>query len=707
MKKKYSKFACGLSAAALALALGACNDYLDIEPPSDISPDVYLYSADQLAAYANSYYTGSSNGDRGSNAFPHHGIGGSSYSSYFFGDEGTDNETGTNDRFFDGASKVKVGASGGDWNFEYITRMNYFLETVLPRYEAGQVSGSEEAIRHYIGEIYMLRAIEYFKKLCALGDFPIITQTFGLDKPALVEASKRAPRNMVARFILEDMDRAIELLSDGTQTGGRNRITKDAARLFKARVALYEGTFEKYFAGTPFVPDKTAGWPGASKDYNKDFVYDNTTEVNFFLDQALKESKLVADAHPTLTVNNKKMVGLTKDGFAANPYHDMFSTQDLTKTDEALMYRTYIDDISGGHCLNQYITGKGFTQEFANAFLMDNGLPIYAANSGYAGDDFVADTKVNRDWRWRLFMKAPGEYVYEDNTDMRVGCGKKNRDDAELKAPAVVASGTGAYFTCSTGYHKGKGWSTMSAYSKGGHDVSAAIVFRAAEAYLIYMEACCERKGDGLDADAWKYWSALRTRAGLPADANITINATDFDQEQALTQDLGLYSAGSRLTSKVLYNIRRERRCELMGEGMRWDDLIRWRALDQLKSKPMYKHGCKIFGPMLDWCTQYAAGTNKGKPRYLKYDQEDSSTNNVSSPSDTEGGLNGDARYLSLLRVSDKNDWYHSGYSWRMAHYLSPIAEDHFVQTATGDLSTSVIYQNPYWSMVHDTAAEQ
>lgn len=695
-----------MAMAALTLCLGACDDYLDIEPPSQVSPEAYFVTADQLAAYTINYYTSSGvSGMRWNNAFPHHGLGGSSYETFLDGDKGTDNEDGTDNRFYNGNSYYTVGSNGGSWSFGRINDLNYFLETVLPKYEAGEIKGSESDVRHYIGEGYMLRAIEYFGKLCSLGDFPIVTNTLPLDKEALIEASKRSPRNMVARFILSDLDKAIELVSEtGGSTGGRNRITRDVVRLFKARVALYEATFEKYFAGTPFVPDKNAGWPGKDMDYNENFVYNNEAEVDFFLGEALKESKIVADNHPNLANNTKKMNGATATGFAANPYYDMFTTLDPSNIDEALMYRSYILDISGGHCMNQYIKGgRGFTHEFQNAFLMDNGLPIYAPNSGYAGDDFVADTKQGRDWRWRLFTKAPGEYVYSDNSDVRIGIGKKSKRDKELRAPAL--SSDGADFSTSTGYHKSKGFSTTATWARGGQDLSAAIIFRAAEAYLIYMEASWERNGDGLDQDAWKYWSKLRERAGLPGDANVTINATDLDKEEYYTHDFGLYSGGKRITSKVLYNIRRERRCELMGEGMRWDDLIRWRALDQLKEKPYFKHGCKVHGPMIEWF-RYDSKTKELKD--LRFDQADENKNNVSSPSDIEGGFNGDPKYFSLLRVSKNSDWYKSGFSWRMAHYLAPIAEDHFLQASyTSDINNSTIYQNPYWGRIHSTSAEK
>mgnify|MGYP000741959843 FL=1 len=38
------------------------------------------------------------------------------------------------------------------------------------------------------------------------------------------------------------------------------------------------------------------------------------------------------------------------------------------------------------------------------------------------------------------------------------------------------------------------------------------------------------------------------------------------------------------MIDKTLYNIRRERCCEFIAEGMRKDDLLRWRSLDKMKN---------------------------------------------------------------------------------------------------------------------------
>ena len=110
-------------------------------------------------------------------------------------------------------------------------------------------------VKQYIGEIYFLRAHEYFKRLQLMGDFPIVTSVLPDQESALIEASKRAPRNEVARFIISDLDKAGELMKSTSKIGRKTRISRDVAILLKSRVALYEGTWLKYFKDTPFVPN--------------------------------------------------------------------------------------------------------------------------------------------------------------------------------------------------------------------------------------------------------------------------------------------------------------------------------------------------------------------------------------------------------------------------------------------------------------------
>lgn len=161
-------------------------------------------------------------------------------------------------------------------------------------------------IKHYIGEMYFLRAYQYFNKLVSLGDFPIVTEVLPDETEVLKEESKRQPRNKVARFIIEDLDRAIELMSLTTDNG-KNRLTKNVALLFKSRVALFEATLLKYHKGTDRVPVVRDG--RAQQEYNAGFSIDIDKEVDWFLEQAMDASAQVAD-RISLTKNTVYIIRL-------------------------------------------------------------------------------------------------------------------------------------------------------------------------------------------------------------------------------------------------------------------------------------------------------------------------------------------------------------------------------------------------------------
>lgn len=647
-----------LSVSALLMIAG-CDNFLDVTPPSTISPASYLWEEGHLSAYTINYYRFADFGENPAK-------------STWWDDMCTDNAVGRNgdNRFMPG--QKKVGATGGDWSFSTIRPINFFLETVVPRYEEGTLRGDLNNIRHYIGEGYFLRAYEYFGKLKALGDFPIIKTTLPDELDALVEASKRQPRNEVARFILSDLDKAIELLQEEAPSGGRVRINKNAALIMKSRVALYEGTWLKYHKGTAHVP-LGPGWPGAEKDYLKDYKFPSGSidgEVDFFLTEAMNAARQVASKIP-LTANNKTIRSAITQ--PVNPYYDMFACPDPKAYPEAVMYRTYSISLATvvKHGWNGGIYfgySAGYTQQFADVFLMENGLPCYAPGSGYAGDDFIEDTKVNRDWRWRLFMKAPG--------DPR-GLTNIAKETDTYPAPAEIHARDYTRST-STGYLFGKAQNPD--YNSVSNDVTCYIIFRAAEAYLNYIEASYEKQGM-IDSDAARFWRALRERAGVDPDFEKTIANTDMSIESK--NDWGAYSHGA-IIDKILYNIRRERRCEFIGEGRRYEDVTRWRALDQLSDHPFLLKGCKVWGPMQTLYT----------PEQLLHDQEQDSKNLMSSPSLSD--------YLIPLSVTKTNNVYFDGLKYCSAHYLEPIAANHFLISASDFESPemSVIYQNPGWPML-------
>lgn len=669
-KMKYINIAKVLLLSCSLAILPACDDFLDEEPQSEVSPEKYLLNESQLEAYVNKYYADydnwKSDSDDKGGMIP--SFWGSENGSTYKDDNATDNQQGTNGRYL--KDTWTVGQSGGKWNFTNINALNYYLQTVVPRLENGELTGTESNLKHLVGEGYFLRALEYFFRLQRLGDFPIVKTVLPDEQEALTEASKRSPRNEVARFILSDLDQAISLMNNNVK---KARLSKNAALLLKSRVALFEATWEKYHAGTALVPNGT-GWPGAGKDYNAGYQFPSGSiekEIEFFLTEAMSAASQVADA-VQLTENNQIIRDQASKG--KNPYYDMFASHDPSGYSEVIMYRGYDLSLNNSHHFNHYLYSggnTGYTHQFEQVFLMENGLPVYAAGSGYAGDDYIADTKIDRDWRWRLFMKAPKEAKAVDNIATV---------EYFPEAPRLYVSD--AKNATSTGYIQGKGYSLDYNDQLLGKDQTAFVVYRASEAYLNYIEASYLKNGN-IDATADKYWKALRTRAGVDTDYQKTINATDMSKEALNGWDA--YSHGA-LVDATLYNIRRERRCEFIGEGFRYMDLIRWRALDQLNGYQL--EGAKIFGPM-----KSIFGDN------LKYDQADEKNNNVSSPSLSD--------YLRPNQVTSTNQYYNGLYFYE-AHYLDPIAVQHFMITSPdgSTVSQSPIYQNPGWPITAGATCE-
>jgi hypothetical protein len=661
--KKYGHYWAGLLLAVVFISSG-CNKYLDRSPLSNVTPQNFLLSEADLGTYTVAAYN-----------FPTH----DGWGPGTFGiDNNTDNQasTGYSTRWAPG--EWRVPQSGGSWNFGSIRNINYFLETVLPRWKAGGISGIKANIDHYIGEAYFLRAYEYFNKIQAFGDFPIVKNTLPDEMLALTDASKRRPRNEVARFVISDLDSAISLLQTAPPNG-KNRISKYAALLLKSRVGLHEGSWLTYHKGTAFVPGGP-GWPGTGKVANFSINIDN--EISYFLTQAMDAASKVADA--VSLVNNTK-----DDGFnsSANPYFSMFSDLNLEKYPEVLLWRAYDATKGINHNVNHYINqngaNTGYTRGFVDNFLMANGLPIYAAGSGYQGDDSVQLVKIGRDNRLQLFMKAPGDLRYTDSKDL-------NGNNILEGNPDILGIPEVRYVT---GYPVKKGLSYLTAQSVGSAGSTGSIVFRAVEAYLNYIEASYLKTGS-IDGKADQYWKAIRNRAGVDPDYTKTIAATNMAEEAK--NDFAAYSKGVLLTDKTLYNIRRERRSELMAEGLRYFDLKRWRALDQLKTSPYIIEGFKLWGPMQNWykntngSSQLIEAGTPGK------------TANVSKQSES--------LYLRPYRINlTSSNLILNGYSWAYAHYLEPIAIQHFLITATtpSDPTTSVIYQNPYWPTEANLGATQ
>lgn len=666
------------------LTTTSCNDLLDLEPVSQITPESFYQTADQLGAYMINYY-----GEL-QNPFSDAMFHGGGYNDGIARSDGN-----TDIQVVDGGSmklfvpdkwEVAGGKQLQGW-YGSVRAFNYFLEMAEARLEAGEIEGDKELILNYIGEGYFFRALTYYRMLALYGDLPIVTKVLEDNNEVIVENSKRAPRNEVARFILEDLDRAMDRLYDRDHFKGQ-RVNKQVAALLKSRVALFEATFEKYHKGSGRVPGDT-NWPGAKMAYNQGKNFNIEAEIDFFFDEAMKAA-IIAIGNTELTTNNGKLEPEIGQIEGWNPYFEMFSQPSLKDVPEVLLWKEYNFDLGIKHNAiyrSRLGARSGYTRPFIESFLMKDGLPIYATGGEYQykGDKTIDDVKADRDLRLQLFVWGENTLVFSD-PDAGKQVGKK------FELPNLISIEQQTRMI--SGYQSRKYYSYD--YSQGKSDdqqgTNACPAFRVAEAMLNYMEACYEKDGK-LDATAEAYWKKIRQRAGVSDDFEKTIAATDLNKEN----DFGVYS-GTQQVDKTLYNIRRERMQELFSEGFRFADLIRWRSFDRLITSKWIPEGVNFWDDMYK---NFKTDSNDKEDERELLIADGSSNANMS--------MKELSKYVRPYSISTlETNELRDGYTWREAYYLYPLGiTDIRTGSADRDVNNSNLYQNIYWPIQAGGRAEK
>lgn len=666
----------GLPILCLGMTVTSCSDFLERPPLDQVPPSSYYLTADQLGTFPINYYT---------SIFPNNSGWWAGVATF---DNGTDNQaarSGNASMFLQ--DQWKVPTSGGI-GMNSIRNVNKFINENEPKIAEGKVSGDADLIKQYMGEAYFVRAMLYYDKLQTYGDFPILLTELKVEDD-LVTPNKRQPRNLVARQILSDMDKAIERLQ--VDFAKRVRINKYAALAMKSRMALFEATFEKYHRGTGRVPGD-ANWPGKNKEWNKNFTINQDDEVNFFLDQAIDAAKKVCDAVPLRTQNshvmNPSVVGLY-NGW--NAYYDMFASPDLSKYPEVLLWRQFNSDINVAHLTSNKLRGgaaTGWTRGLVESFLMKNGLPIYATGSGYHGDTTVDLAKTDRDERLQLFMFGESDVLGIDKASIDLA--NKNLAPGATPLSKILFNVAGLFATDEasrdvTGYRQRKFYNYNPDMQLGQtfSDVDGQIIIRVEEAMLNYIEASYLRTGS-LDATATGYWTALRARAGITAPIATTIAATDMTKEADVKRpsyDWAAFSAGQPVDA-TLYSIRRERRSEFAGEGLRNDDLIRWASLDQVKNYQI--EGINFW----DQTYQNPSFVNDKGVSLIVADGGEKATMSAKELT----------KYIRPYQIQKTNNILYNGYTFYQAHYLAPFSyQEMQLCSPDGNAENSNLYQNIYW----------
>ena len=140
-------------AVALSIGLVSCNDFLEQDPPSQLTPESFYTSEDQIQAAANQFYT---------DILPGHG--GWNYGTYTT-DNNTDNQMSRTPGNQFSPTLYRTSNTNGSWNWSTVRNVNYQLNVIKNKYEAKKISGNDANLRQYIGELYFFRAYAYFELL--------------------------------------------------------------------------------------------------------------------------------------------------------------------------------------------------------------------------------------------------------------------------------------------------------------------------------------------------------------------------------------------------------------------------------------------------------------------------------------------------------------------------------------------------------------
>jgi hypothetical protein len=133
-------------------------------------------------------------------------------------------------------------ATDGNWNRDYdlIRACNNIFE------HAASVTGDTATINQYLGEAHFFRAWGYFDLVKRFGDVPLIMKTLTLSDSLLY--SSRVNRETALDSVYADLNYAAAHcpLPSALPASEYGRITSTAALAFESRVALFEGTWDKF-----------------------------------------------------------------------------------------------------------------------------------------------------------------------------------------------------------------------------------------------------------------------------------------------------------------------------------------------------------------------------------------------------------------------------------------------------------------------------
>lgn len=469
----------------LAAVVTACNDsYLERFPETSITEKVYFQNVNDLETYTNGYY----------------GVFGASYE-----DNVSDNVL-----YKESSSRLSLllgeyrdATDFGGWSWTGIRGINFMLNRL------DNVTGDPGDIAHYVGLARLIRAAYYVDKVKTYSDVPWYDRD--LQTTDVEELYKpQDSREFVVNKIFEDLDYATENMREGES---KTKIMRQAALAFKARTALYEGTFRKYH------PEL------------------GLNDCDRFL-------QIAADCANELMSMGYSLSTVSYDGL--EPYESLFVSLDLTTNPEMIMVADYDKTLGRLHNAQVVYAYHGLSRSLIEDYLVigeDGKTRTFQSIPGHETMPYP-EVLENRDPRLRQTVQWPGFQRANSSTAAR---------------PDVTVGGyTQIKFFPRT--YDQIGW---------GNCYTDLPIFRYGEILLIYAEAKAEM-GKLTQDDVDRSINLLRQRVGMP-----TVQLSDWLANIDPVQEARYSNVSSSQRGAVL-EVRRERRIELACEGFRYGDLMRW-----------------------------------------------------------------------------------------------------------------------------------
>lgn len=384
---------------------------------------------------------------------------------------------------------------------------------------------SAKAANHWKGIARFFRAVYYYNLVRAYGDVVWVETEVDFSKEENITLP-RTSRVTVMDNVVADLQFAVDNCYSPSEAGA-NTVNNMVAAAFLSRVALYEGAWEKYHNVSGGHADQ-------------------------FYTAAKNAARKVIDSGLYQVTDN---------------YKGMYTSLSLVGNKEVLLYKIYtLANVNGGkiteaHSQYGWIDSStptwGLTKSAMENYTLSNGLPVHM---GAYDDKTMAGIFTGRD-------KRLGATVYDQILPV-----------SESAWDFGIISTTGYWTFKFLPLERRAEMEANASWNAPSNDTDGPI-FQYSEVLENYAEACAEL-GSITQGDLDISVNLLRTKhGGIPALTLSGTTACSVDGV-AITKD-----PKSEAANVLLQELRRDRRSELMCDGFRHDDLMRWALGKRLDTK--------------------------------------------------------------------------------------------------------------------------